>query len=266
MSKVNTRSNGLKVGLDLFIAQMGWTALFIGIIFVVHLVKLVFATVQGDEISVFYLSGHISSGVYMLIIGIIAGLSYLSFYVENGVTRKDFFKGGLLASAGLSFAIPGIVLIIISVEILLVKLLNLPVIFEMGFSIEADEGDGESGIGALISHIINGPGIDLDSNWFLSTVLFMLNLFIYYLLGWMIASAFQRYGFWAGLGTIVLSYVMIVIRGWLWGEEIRGFIAYVLPFDKLELPLYGFVIGSLALSALAIWLIRILTRRMPIKM
>ena len=93
MSKVNTRSNGLKVGLDLFIAQMGWTALFIGIIFVVHLVKLVFATVQGDEISVFYLSGHISSGVYMLIIGIIAGLSYLSFYVENGVTRKDFSKG-----------------------------------------------------------------------------------------------------------------------------------------------------------------------------
>ena len=264
MSKVNTKSIGRKVGLDLFIEQMGWTGWFIGITFIIHLIKVVFATYQGDEVNVYYLSGHISSGIYMLVIGIIVGHAFLSFYVENGVTRKDFFIGGLLAATGLSIAIPTIVLLITSIEIFVVKLLNLSIIFETSFK-AAIEDDGKVGIGNVVSHIINGPGIDLDSNWFLSTFVFMLNLIFYYLLGWMVASSFQRYGFMVGLGTIVLSYTMILIRGWLWGDEVRGYIAYILPFDKLDLPLHGFIIGSLVLTALSGKLIRLFTRRMPIK-
>src|SRR5690625_1396270 len=105
----------IKVGLDLFYVQLTWTFWALGIFLVINIGRLIFL----DYADSYYSGGYIAANVYMLVIGIIA-INFLPYYVENGVTRKRFFIGNVLASMALSIIIPILIYIISFFEKLIV--------------------------------------------------------------------------------------------------------------------------------------------------
>src|SRR5699024_347967 len=182
-----------KVAFDLYIVQMVWTAFFLGITFAIHIFQLIGAAFWGDgEVDYFYNSSFVASNIYMLVLGIIA-ITFLSYYVENGVTRKDYYKGTLLASIGLSITIPVLTIILSVLErILFISLLNITFRDANLNSVMAELDNGNIGdlIAGVIQQIILTPFIDPAHNWFFSLALFCLNIFTYYLFGWLFISAF----------------------------------------------------------------------------
>src|SRR5690625_4552871 len=169
-----------RVAADMVWSQMSWTFGFLGVMIIINIIQRAMNVIQGTEVDGgFYASLMIASNIYMLIIGIIA-IYFLPYYVENGVTRKDYFKGTLLASIGVSIALPIITVLISVVERLFLtnllsmsyKVQDLNDIFnEVLMDIDSSIGNI---IGGVITSVILSPNIDLSSNWLLAIAVFAL--------------------------------------------------------------------------------------------
>jgi len=253
-----------KVAADMFWAQMIWTFGFLGVMFIINIVKIVINLVRGTEADGYYASVLIASNIFMIIIGLLA-IYFLPYYVENGVTRKDYFKGALLASVGLSLAIPIITAIISIVEQFIVTtLLNInfrgiDIINEV-----VSDVDGNI-IGDLVLSVILTPYVDPGSNWILAIGVFSLQLFIFYLIGWFISASFYRFGTVTGLLFILVAIMINLLKDYF----LR--ISLGLPlsdrFSTLDsLPQGVTVLGLLLLIVFTVWIIRLLTKKVAIKM
>src|SRR5699024_8058767 len=119
-------------------------------------------------------------------------------------------------------------------------------------------------IGEIIQSILLTPFINPESNLILSLGLFSLHIFVFYIIGLMIVAAFYRLDVIGGLVFIVIGFVFILFKD----SMIR--LVFDIPLfqnltilenvpENLALPLvFIVIIGS-------IMLIRILTKRAPIK-
>jgi hypothetical protein len=257
-----------KVAFDLYIVQMVWTAFFLGITFAIHIFQLIGAAFWGDgEVDYFYNSSFVASNIYMLVLGIIA-ITFLSYYVENGVTRKDYYKGTLLASIGLSLTIPVLTIILSFLErILFSSLLNITFRDANLNSVMAELDNGNIGdlIAGVIQQIILTPFIDPAHNWFFSLALFSLNIFTYYLFGWLISSAFHHSGVITGLALIILSLVLLTIQDTFLRMALDFPVLYHLPLiDSIPLSVALIIIFFIIL--VAAWLVYRFTKRVRIKM
>ncbi len=247
-----------KPALDLLWVQLTWTFWFLGIYFLVNLGKIIF----GDHVDSFYSAGYIASNIYMLVIGIIA-INFMPYYVENGITRKNYFLGTAMASVGLSILLPIIIFLIHVVEKILVNNFTSKVLNERSLDDIVINIDGNI-IGEIIQTIILTPFINPETNLLLSLALFSLHIFIFYLLGWLIGAAFYRLGVIAGIIFIAIGLALISVKD----SMIR--LAMDLPLfesfsfleivpQTLALPIVFIVI------AVTIILIRLLTKRAAIK-
>jgi len=259
-----------RVAADMVWSQMSWTFGFLGVMLVINIIQRVINVVQGTEVDGgLYASLLIASNIYMLIIGIIS-IYFLPYYVENGVTRKDYFKGTLLASIGVSIAIPIITLLMSVVErFILTNLLNMSykaqnlneIFNEVVMDIDSGVG---SFIADLVLSVILSPNMDPSSSWLLAMAVFALNIFVFYLLGWLISAGFYADGTIGGLLFIIISIVINILKDTL----LR--IALDLPFSArfaaLEVLSPWFAVaGILILILFVIWVIRLLTKRVPIE-
>ncbi len=189
---------------------------------------------QDDFFSIIYRS---TKG-FMLVIGIIFSFGFLSFYVRHGFTRKDFFKGAALAALLLSIAFP----LVIGPVSLLLSAINL-------------------------TDIGNSPVLQVfEHNWFLALASFGIQIFVYYLMGWMIGSGFYRYDWIRGLGIIAVAIVLVSFMDALWQFELASLWDRWLPAFSLDVPLYASLAGSVVIMALGLVLIRLLTRKVTIKL
>lgn len=252
-----------RVATDMIIMQLVWALGFFGIMLIIHFFKIGRLTFfQGDEVDTFYNSVFIPANIFMLVIGIIC-VYFLPHYVENGVTRKDYFKGALLATIGLSITLPVLAFIISSITKAIVNI-NYREADINSVIQEIDGGIGDI-IGDIVQLIILSPHVDLSNNWLLAIAIFSLNLFMYYLLGWLISASFYKYDFIIGIVSIVAS-ILILMFG---DTMIR--IALDFPiFDRFSalaslpssIPLFVILLVIL----LTVWIIRQLTKRVTIKM
>lgn len=248
--------------LDLFLLQLTWTFWALGIFLVINTGRLIFL----DYVDSYYSGGYISANIYMLVIGIIA-VNFLPYYVENGVTRKKYFTANVLASVGLSIAIPILIYLIGFFERLIVNNFTSIVLRENSLERAAEEVtaniDGNL-IGEIIQSILLTPFINPESNLILSLGLFSLHIFVFYIIGWMIGAAFYRLDVIGGLVFIVIGFILILIKD----SMIR--LVFDIPLfqnltvlenvpDNLALPFVFIII------IVSIVLIRILTKRAPIK-
>ncbi|WP_068677308.1 hypothetical protein [Oceanobacillus sp. Castelsardo] len=252
-----------KVTADMFWMQMLWTFGFLGVMFIINIIKIVIDLIQGTEVDGYYASVLIASNIYMVIIGLIS-IYFLPYYVGNGVTRKDYFKGGLLASFGLSLAIPIITFFISIVERFIVtNLLNLNFhVIDINEAVLDVDGNI---IGDLVLSVILTPYVDPGSNWLLAMGVFSLHLFIFYLLGWFISASFYRFGTLTGLVFILIAFIIILLK------DLFLRISLGLPlsdrFSSLaSLPLGVTLPGIMLLIVFTVWGIRLLTKRVTIKM
>ncbi|MFA1819203.1 hypothetical protein ACDX78_03185 [Virgibacillus oceani] len=258
-----------KIAADMFWTLMSWTFGFLGVMIIINIVQRAINVIQGTEVDGgFYGSLIIASNIYMLIIGIIS-IYFLPYYVENGVTRKDYFKGTLIASIGVSIVLPIIIFFISIVErFILTNWLNMSYktqdINEIFNEVLMDiDGGLGSFIGDLILSVILSPNMDPYSNWMLAIVVFASNIFIFYLLGWLISAGFYRGGTIIGLGFIVIAIAINTLKDTL----LR--IALDLPFSARFSALEPFsswiaIAGILLLILLSVWFIRLLTKKVTI--
>ncbi|MEI3605134.1 hypothetical protein SPD48_05475 [Pseudogracilibacillus sp. SE30717A] len=200
----------LKVGYDLFYVQLTWTFWALGIFLLINISRLIFL----DYVDSYYSGGYISANIYMLVIGIIA-INFLPYYVENGITRKNFFLGNVLASIGLSLVIPILIYVISFFEELIVH--NFTSIVLRDHTLEdvveqvTTDIDGNI-IGEIIQSIILTPFINPESHVVLSLALFSLHIFAFYIIGWMIGAAFYRLRLIGGLIFIAIGLAFILIK------------------------------------------------------
>lgn len=258
--------NALKVAADMIWTLMTWTFGFLGVMYIINLIQIIFTIYRGDEVDGgFFASSVIASNIFMLVVGIIA-MYFLSYYVEHGVTRKNYFRGTLLASVFVSIAIPVITILVSYLERLVLTHL-LDVSYRMqdfneifyDVLIEIDGGIGNI-IGNMITSVIMSPNIDPFSQLLLATAVFALNIFMFYLLGWLIGAAFRAGGTILGLLSVVMAFLINVLKDTLLRRALN------LPFSERlaaldVMPTWGVVVSIFLLILVTIWVIRLLTKQ-----
>lgn len=191
---------------ELFWIQLTWTFIAIGIMLAVDIIRLII----GKNLESFYSAAYISGNIYMLVIGIIA-ISFLTYYVENGVTRQNYFIGGILASIGLSIVIPILSLLVSVIEKFVINHIASFVLSDATLdSIDIDM-DGNL-IGEIVQSVILAPFVNPESNLILSLALFSLNIFMFYMVGWLIGAAFHRLGVINGIIFIIAGLMLIMMK------------------------------------------------------
>ncbi len=249
-----------RVAKDIFFVQLMWTGGFLGIMLIVNIVKLIIAGIKGNEAEGFFSSIFVAGNIYMLIIGILA-IYFLPHFVGNGVTRKDYFIGTVLASIGLSIIIPIITLLVSVLERLILNMLDITL---KGQTINEVDVDAAV-IGDIVQSIIISPYVDPQSNLFLAISVLSLNLLVIYLIGWLISSSFYRFDIVVGIGFILIGLNLKMLKD----TFLRISLDLPIPgwYTKLDfLPISFSLIGILLIILISIWIIRLLTKKVAIKM
>ncbi|MEK3731521.1 Tat pathway signal protein [Paenibacillus sp. FSL M8-0334] len=228
-------SSSSKIAAEMFYHQGSWALAYLVIVFLIHLVIGITNSSAGQE--GFFSITYSSTKGFMLVIGIISAFGFLSYYVRNGFTRKDFFTGAALAALLLSLAFP----VVVGPISMLLRALN---------------GMGED------STVLQQFG----GSWLIALASYGIQIFVFYLVGWMIGSAFYKYNWIYGLGFIAIGIVLIGILDVLWQFELASLWENFLPPVSLDVSLPVSFAGSAGFIILGLTLIRLLTRRVTIKL
>lgn len=237
--KANSHSNITKLAFDFYTLQMKWATWYLIIVTAISVFVPMFLSgrIEGD-ISWSVLQGiYSASKIYLFVVAIILCFAMIGFMVKSGVTRRDYFYGTAIASVGVSFSI------II--------------------------------IGALITFIIDLIGLkpydptlrflNSDSTWLLPIISLSLILTSYYLAGWIVAAGYYRFGGVKTVGFVGITLVFVSMIDLLWEGEISYPIISIFDLSLTEFPALYSIVLTLILIGLALWLVRIITKRTPIK-
>lgn len=192
----------------------------------------------------------------MLVIGIISVVGFIPHYVSNGITRKDYFKGTIIGTIGLALVLPIISAVITGAIQLVINLFNLLINLE-SFENPLHEADNHI-VADIITSVIFTPYIELSSNWIAAILVFAINIFTYYVVGWLIGAAFSRFGVIVGLLFIILGFIVVQVEDILLsislGLNVPGFV------DEIEIPIVISIVAILLILSICLWLIRQLTK------
>jgi hypothetical protein len=113
--------------------------------------------------------------------------------------------------------------------------------------------------------ILDAP-TGVHENLSLALLLNTLNLFFFYIVGYFITTGFYRFNVMIGLGYILISISLISIRSMFWGTNTMDIVYNWLPIGTFQLSSSAFIVASIVLSLIIIWLIRLTTKKMAIKL
>ncbi|OIJ11462.1 hypothetical protein BKP37_15590 [Anaerobacillus alkalilacustris] len=237
--KQNVSSTRSKISIDLFSIQMKWSSWFIAIVFAIYLIVHGFVEKLDENFISFIFR---SSKIYMLIIGIVSCFAFLTYFVKNGITRKDYYTGSVIAATLVGFSIMLIATIITSVLTLIETYTTIS-------------------FGSAYIHFV-----EQNSSWLLSFVTFSLIIISYYVAGWIIALGFYRFGGWGGFGSILIAILYMSLTDLLWEGDLSHPLAALLKISKPTMSLPSSILGTLLLLGLGLFIIRKITKRIPIKL
>lgn len=248
-----------KVALDLYTVQFSWALKFLGFFIFLQIARPLVAMIpfinMNNKVNIgnYFDTVFTFSNIFMLVIGIIVASSFLSYFVRNGVTRKDFFKGAAIASIGLSISIPIVASLFYALLNIIRKFTGFPYMENSELTnqvINIDDGF----VGEIVQMIILPPFVPLESSWLLAIGLFTLNILTYYIIGWFIGSSFSRFGVPVGLLSIVLSFIVIYMRDFLLNHALNSDSSFFIAS-----------LSSLVFVVILLWIIRQTTKRIAIK-
>ncbi|WP_416148007.1 hypothetical protein ACM26V_17390 [Salipaludibacillus sp. HK11] len=230
-----------KLGIDLFSLQMKWAMWFLPIIFILYLGVLWFLP-DADVNEMSFLSFAFEPAkIFMLVCGIISVFAFLSYYVRQGITRKDYFKGTGIAAVGMAIVMMIIIAIVAAILFFIGSYVN------------------------FLSDINTSTFLNTQSDWFIPVIAFSLILTSYYVAGWLIGVGFYRYGGWGGMGFIAIALVFTTLTDVLWEAEASHPWASWLNLNMSQLAIPISFIGALIFISIGLWIIRATTKRIPIK-
>ncbi len=247
-----------RLSVDLFAIQFSWTIWFIGISLFVQLIRIIIHS----SVDSVYSAGHIASNVYMLVIGMIM-ISALTYYVENGITRKQYFYGNVLATLGLSIIIPIVFYVIGLVEQWIIPFVTSTTVNVGTLENIVVDVDGNL-LGEIILSLIMTPFVSPTSNVFLSLGLFSLNIFVFYLVGWLIGVAFKRLGVIGGLLFIIIALSFVAMKDSMLRIQLDVPLFETFSFLHGVPKVFALPITCLVI-VVTLMLIRLLTKRVAIK-
>jgi hypothetical protein len=223
-----------KVAKDMYIEQMKWTVWFIGIIMAVYIAL----TIVSNYYNYTFINNLLmftagSTMIYMFVIGIIAGASFLPLFIKLGVTRKICVYGMVVAALCLSITLPILFILFALIESLFIGM------FEFNFTF---------------------------------LIIYVFNIFVAYLLGWLINIGFNKFNWIIGLVFIGFSVFLNFLYALIWKNNFFSLNEVDILDNNLEAVVQfsgsSFMISSveaLCLTFIIILIIRLLTKNMPIK-
>ncbi|MFO1446064.1 hypothetical protein KDN24_23250 [Bacillus sp. Bva_UNVM-123] len=253
-----------KIAADMFRIQFFWALGYLGVMLFIHIVKIVASLINNDGVDPYFASVYVTSNIFMLVIGIISTYGFLQYYVENGVTRKDYYKGAALASIGLSLSIPVVTSFISLLEFAIIKMVNINFSVEKSmFLVESEDFGGPINniIGNVFISVVIPPSVSLSDHWLLGVFVLALNLFFFYLIGWFISTSFYRLRA-VGLVSIIVSFVIIFLYDFLLRTLLN--LPPVAMFLDIQIPMVVAAIGIIIIIFMTLWMIRQLMKRAPI--
>lgn len=221
-----------KATLHTFVKWSKWyTAMFIGIFLVIvvllnHLSTYDWSLLQG------YLQ---STRIFFLILGLMSMRGFLEYFVSNGVTRKDYFKGLASASARLA--------IVMTIAGLILYGLERLVYFVAGWE---------------FSH----AWPFMEQSLFIQTVAMLSTFFLFYLLGWFISAGYYKFNPYAGFGIVMLCVAVVIVHNRFWGLDVPD--PVLIWSNGLSSSPFISVLLSAAFIAGLLWLLRQMTKNMEI--
>ncbi|SDZ61634.1 hypothetical protein SAMN05421736_12154 [Evansella caseinilytica] len=243
---MKAKNNMVKVTTDMSLLQLSWSAWFLSFVLIAY---AFFAStffqrlgVGGDmEISRegFVLFAYNPAKIYMLVIGIISVSSFLKFYVQQGVTRKDYFFGATAAA--------------VIVSVILMSVAGIATVVE----------------GWIHSAAGSSTFLGEESSLIVIVIVCAVQILVYYIAGWLIGAGFYRYGVLVGMLYIALATAAVFVADILLEVEQKNPLEMLFRFTNIsfqELPFYVSFVGAFLLLAVMLWIVRATTKRVPIKM
>lgn len=100
----------------------------------------------------------------------------------------------------------------------------------------------------------------------MEAVFYLLNIFTYYMVGWLIGVGYYRFGWIIGFLFIAAAIVALTMNGYFWGEDdISTVIPWIPTIQPHGSPVIS-IVGSLVLISVLLAVMRMLTKRMAIKL
>lgn len=240
------------LSVDMFIKQLKWSVWFIITMTIVYIgINLISNHFDFNFIDNIFNFSMGSSAIYMLVIGIIAGVTFLPYYVKLGVTRKDYFYGSLIAATFLSFALPIIFSLLSGLDYILTQLLDIATETNSMF----------------------------NDNWFNIFITYSINIYVCYLVGWLISMGYYRFNWFIGLGFILLSVILISLQSYIWENnfieifEINldisnsiNIMGTTIDFSNNGSSFLLSALGSIVIITVILLIIRLITKRISIKL
>ena len=194
---------------DLFKQQFKWTMAFIGIMLLISTINIGQAIIQNKSVDDYYSVSLIAGDIYMFVIGILC-IFFLKYFVEHGITRRNYFKGALVVATSLAVFIPIITLIIYKLQMLIASSFVSFKDSQIN-EVVTDIDNTTSIFDDIIVALVTAPHVDPDKQTLLALAVFSINLLFYYLAGWLIGAAFQ-YPVIVSLGITALVAGIIVLQ------------------------------------------------------
>lgn len=235
-----------KISKYMFIEQLTWSAWFIGIITIVYIgLNTVSAFIELELM----ITGNLiqftagASVIYMFVTGIMSGATFLPFLLKRGITRTHYFIGTVISSLGLSVTLPLIFIGFSIIEYFIYQFFNITLYSE-------------------------SPNIIY---WFIIVFTYSINIFVSYIIGWLINLGYYRFNWIIGLGFIALSLILFSIHTAVWENSINGIFSNNINFlnSNNTLVIQGNIIPtivSLGIIAITLVIIRLITKNVPIKL
>ncbi|MET3507729.1 hypothetical protein [Halalkalibacter oceani] len=216
-----------KVMRGIFSMYLTWTVWYLAFCILAIIGVAVFAANPTGEWEWSLLQGAMQANrIYMLVLGILSMGGLLTYFVSNGVTRRDYFSGVAAAA------------VLLSVFLVIV-----------------------TGLLHGAERIFFGWGLSEESLG-MTFVMAFFQLIVFYFVGWLISAGFYLFHWLIGLVFIAIGIVIISIFDFVWGRFGQQQFEF-LPVTDIS-PAVGMII-SLLLSFGLISVMRMLTKRAVVK-
>lgn len=236
---------------------------YLGIIIVIYIILFILLGRLEAPVSDFLNFSYSSSSIYIIIMGAISSYYFFPMYVQLGVTRKQTFKGNVVGALGGALTLVILSAIISLLQHLLFRLFNWTITDNQHLIENFIQFSEET---PFTSFLLGTSFLSQFSRWVMTLFSFWLTTVLNYAIGWMIGTGFYRASLFGGVGTILVGIFSLLVSEFFWDNSALVF----LPEIRLEgNPLLLWVIAivlTAAIIAFILWLIRQLTKKMPIKL
>ncbi|MED4128581.1 hypothetical protein [Shouchella miscanthi] len=232
----------------LYQEQFKWFSWFLLFVLLFQGALLFLASYFGGTIQQFTLLSFGPSRIFMLVLGIISAYAFLGYYYQLGQTRKRYYRSTLVAAILLAGTM------VISVK--LFSLIEALVVGNQAFI--SDRTDGTTIVNnsqsITITIDIFSEGLQFIDSTVLFMLFFVLQLLLYYGVGWFISVGFYRYGWVIGLLFIVLAIGFLGLNQFMWSSSLMDHLPALL------------LVGTVVLTTIVFYFVYLIVKRTPIKL